>query len=225
MRDSRQAGIKMEKNLYVTSKEYAVLLHLTGNRTVTGFSIDFPTDTVQKRNLFFDMYRKGIVCSSDSGFIVAEEWKEVFQIIQTAEHILWISFEDSEQPDMLFYVCDDKAVCIENLTDEEHDSYRISMRESGAWCKELIERDIFPHIRTELNIRELLDDGLGVLSGDAAETIVTFASYRNGADTWTERVSLEKEQLIYYMKYEDSDEVVRKRAHKTEIEEILNKYL
>ena len=215
----------MEKNLYVTSKEYAVLLHLTGNKIVTGFSIDFPTDTVQKRNLFFDMYRKGIVCSADSSFAVAREWEEVFQVIQTAEHVLWISFENAEQPDMLFYVCGDKAVCIENLTDGEHDSYRISMREPRAWHKELMEREICPHVRTERNTRDRLDEGLGVTSGDGAETLVTYAYYRNGADTWTERVTLEREQLIYYMKYEASDGVVRKRAHKTEIEEILNRYL
>ena len=215
----------MEKNLYLTSKEYAVLLHLTGNRAVTGFAIDFPTDTAEKRKILFGLYRKGIVCNTGSEFKVADEWREVFRSIQTAQNVLWITFEEEEQPDLLFYVCSGNAVCIENLTDTEHDCYRISMRENAVWRNDLIERELFPNIRTDLNLGELLDRGLGVEDSSTPETVVTFSMYQNGADTRTEKVSLEKENLIYYVKYEAADGVTRKRAHKTEIEEILKKYL
>lgn len=215
----------MEKYLYLTSNEYAVLLHLTGSKTVTGFSIEFPEDVLVKRKLLFDMYRKGIVFNNGNGFSVSEEWQEVFGTIMRAQNVLWISFAEAEKPDILFYLCGEYAVRVENLTDAGHDLYRVSMRRAGDWQSELAEGELFPAVRTQQTAGELMDSRLGVPDDGEAETIVTFALCRNGTGEVVERATLEKDHLIYYMKYEAEERSVRRRAHKNEIAETLGRYL
>ena len=221
----RQEENKIEKYLYLSSKEYAVLLHLSGKRCVTGFVLDFPDDVQTKRRLLFDLYRKGIICNPGDRFEVAPEWRDVFRTVMQADRVLWISFRDNDKQDILCYIDRRAAVCIENLSDAGHDLYRVSMKDSGAVKNELTENGMFPRIRINKNDSGMLDEYLGVAQGGDPEIICSFSLYVNGEPERKERITLEKEQLIYFVRFENSEGVIRRRAFCDETERILDRYL
>ncbi|HAE44449.1 MAG TPA: hypothetical protein DCG37_02475 [Lachnospiraceae bacterium] len=221
----RQEEKKIEKYLYLTSKEYAVLLHLSGNRCVTGFGFDFPDDVQMKRQLIFDLYRKGIICNPGDRFEVAPEWKDVFQTVLQADRVLWISFRDHDKQDILCYIDRRAAVCMENLSDAGHDLYRVSMKGADAIKNELKENGMFPRIRMNKNDSKMLDTHLGVAPGGDPEKICSFSLYVNGESERKERVTLEKEQLIYFVRIENAEGTIRRRAFCDETERILDRYL
>ena len=218
----------MEKYLYLTKQEYAVLLHLTGKKPVTGFSIDFFEDTLKKRQLLFDLYRRGIIISTGDRFEVSEEWKAVFESVHTAEYVMWLSFEDKEKQDMLFYLCGRQAVCMENLSGPQDGRtggrYRITMQDTSALRAGLTEGGFFPHIRVNREDGELLDRMLGAEDDQDSERICSVCFYRNGEPRWTERVTVEKDRFLYFVRTESALGTERRRAGRDEFERILERY-
>lgn len=105
-----------EKAWYLRETELAVLLAAAGLQEFYGYKIEGmqAADQGSINRVLFDMVRKGILLSTESGFSVKREYREIVKCLIEAEKLLIFNDSAQEYPEQYIYI-GSKAIFLQDF--------------------------------------------------------------------------------------------------------------